>query len=104
MICTLLLAKRVQAYITQKEAGEIDASSDDLDRAGRAGTHGEIVALNKAMKAREKVTGRAMQESELGEFLLHNRSLVSKSLGQGVPPRCINCWHLTEGVRVIGND
>ena len=26
-----ILAKRVQAYITQKEAGEIEASSDDLD-------------------------------------------------------------------------
>jgi len=21
-----------------------------------------------------------------------------------VPLRCVNCWHLTDGVRVIGND
>jgi hypothetical protein len=99
-----MLKGRVEAYISQRDAGKINAESDDLLRAGVPGSHSEIIALDKAIKARESTTRQSMHESELSEFLLHNRSLMKKTLGQGVPPRCINCWHITEGVRVIGND
>ena len=99
-----LLKNRITAYDTQLKAGQVNAAESDLLRAGEPGTHSEVVALDKAIKAREAVTGRHMQEAELKDFLLHNRSLRPNSLGEGVPPRCAHCWHLTDGVRVVGND
>ena len=99
-----LLKNRVEAYDAQLKAGKVNASAVDLAKAGEPGTHSEVVALNKAIKAREAAMGRAMKDTELGDFMLHNRSLAPKSLGEGVPPRCANCWHITKGVRVIGND
>jgi RHS repeat-associated protein len=65
------------------------------------GTHSEIHALNKALHAREARLGRSVTESELREFLLHNRWLQGTRAGTGVPPRCGNCEVLTEGVTII---
>jgi hypothetical protein len=37
---------------------------------------------------------------------MHNRNLLDKPVPapEGVPPRCVHCWNLTDGVTVIGND
>jgi hypothetical protein len=73
---------------------------------GVPGSHAEIRALSQAIKAREALTGRPVTEAELPEFLMHNRNLLDKPVPapEGVPPRCVHCWHLTDGVTVIGND
>ncbi len=65
------------------------------------GTHSEIYALNEALYAREARLGRPVLENELGEFLLHNRSLRGTNRIEGVPPRCTNCEYLTNGVTVV---
>jgi hypothetical protein len=72
-----------------------------IDIAGQPGGHSEIRALDAAIKAREQYTGKSITEADLGSFLLHNRSLKNSV---DVPPRCVHCWHLTDGVTVIGND
>ena len=99
-----VLSERVTAHKTELANGRVNASEIDLSKAGQPGTHSEIMALDKAIKAREAVTGKPVTDAELSDFMLHNRSLVPKTLGEGVPPRCANCWHITKGVRVIGND
>jgi hypothetical protein len=65
------------------------------------GSHSEISALNQALKAREKATGKAINESQLDEFLLHNRALQAGRKSVGVPPRCDDCAEITAGVQVI---
>ncbi|RZK33438.1 MAG: hypothetical protein EOO61_15310, partial [Hymenobacter sp.] len=83
-----VLDKRVGDYKEAIKDGKINASEIDLTKAGEPGTHSEIMALDKALKAREVYTGQPATEADLGDFMLHNRSLVSKTLGEGVPPRC----------------
>ena len=46
-----------------------------MARAGVAGTHSEIVGLNKLINARELATGVAVTEKDLSEFVYVNRSL-----------------------------
>jgi len=99
-----LLKKRLQGF---EAKGVKLADPSDVARAGTAGSHSEIVALDKALKAREVLTGKAVGESELSSFLLHNRNLINaKGLPAptGVPPRCVGCFNITEGVTVIGNE
>ncbi len=60
-------------------------------KAGIPGAHSEIVALNKALYAREAALGRVATESDLSEFVLHNRSLRGTTKIEGVPPPCDNC-------------
>lgn len=96
-----LLRDRLDAHERALADNTISAPSLDIERAGVPGSHSEINALNQALQARE-AAGLPVREEDLGDLLLHNRSLGRDS--SGVPPRCINCWHITDGVRVIGND
>jgi Domain of unknown function (DUF4781)/YwqJ-like deaminase len=97
-----LLKERLKTYDQRKDAGLIKAENPlSLETAGLPGSHSELRALDQALKARESYTGQSISEDDLSSFLLHNRSLGDTS---GVPPRCINCWHLTDGITVIGND
>lgn len=72
-------------------------------RAGVAGSHSEIFALNNALLARE-AAGEAVTEANLSEFLLHNRALRGPRAGTGKPPRCGNCNPLTDGVTTVDID
>lgn len=92
--------------------------SSSLTMAGEPGNHAEIRALDASLKAYEARTQTKVTEADLPKFLLHNRSLKKEKDGtvkpdgsankienrDGVPPRCLHCWHLTDGVTVIGND
>jgi hypothetical protein len=73
----------------------------DIARAGVKGRHSEVYAMNEALFALEKASGKTLTKEVFGEFLLYNRSLIRPG---GVPPRCFNCRYITDGVRVIGND
>ncbi len=54
--------------------------------------------MDKAIKAR----GGSFTESDLQDFLLYNKKLhIAENAS---PPRCVNCWHFTDGLKVIGND
>jgi hypothetical protein len=97
-----ILKQRLIAY-KQKLGNNLIKVEDPLSisKAGEPGSHSEIRALDQALKAREAHTGQPATEADLSSFLLHNRSLNDPT---GVPPRCVNCWHITNGVTVIGND
>lgn len=60
-------------------------------RAGKPGTHSEIIALNRALYEREAALGRPVKPQELSEFVLHNRSLFRSNKRMGIPPPCPNC-------------
>jgi hypothetical protein len=53
------------------------------------------------LKACEDFTRQSVTETDLDSFLLYNRNLKNPA---AVPPQCVNCWHITDGVTVIGND
>jgi hypothetical protein len=114
-----LLGDRLRIHDAKIKSGEVKMESPlSLDMAGISGHHAEIRALDEALKAYEIRTKKQVTEEDLPKFLLHNRSLQKQKDGttrsdgsankvpnmDGVPPRCLNCWHLTDGVAVIGND
>jgi hypothetical protein len=81
-----LLRQRLTTYLS-------DTGGVTPAQAGVAGSHSEIVALNKALYAREAALGRPVTEAELGEFVIHNKSLWP-SRPEGVPPPCVNCANI----------
>jgi hypothetical protein len=102
-----VLKQRLETHMQKVGAGEVKAENGkSLEMGGVPGSHAEIRALSQAIKAREALIGRPVTEAELPEFLMHNRNLLDKPVPapEGVPPRCVHCWHLTDGVTVIGND
>ena len=73
-------------------------------RAGVPGSHSEIMALDQAIKAREARLGITATETDISDFLLHNRSLIGERRAIGIPPRCANCAAITDGINVIGGN
>jgi RHS repeat-associated protein len=85
----------LEAHLAElQRTGQI---TDAVERAGVAGTHSEIVALNKAIKAREALTGVSVTERDLADFVYVNRNLQGPFAGQCVPPPCYNCSYLIRG-------
>jgi len=99
------LKGRLENYQQKLANGEINAARDDIARAGLPGSHSEIMALDKTLKAMEQKMGKELSDAKVSDLLpnllLHNRSLNNPN---GVPPRCVNCFNITEGISVIGND
>jgi len=93
-----LLQQRLDQYL---DFSDLTGGATPL-RAGVPGSHSEIVALNQALKARELSTGIPMSAGGLSEFLMTNRSLIGTRSVIGIPPRCLNCVALTDGVTMIG--
>lgn len=92
-----LLQNRLDTYLAT-------TAGDTPVRAGIPGAHSEIVALNDALNARQVLTGVAVTEADLPGFLLSNRSLIGQTRVTGIPPRCANCFSLTDGVTVVGGN
>jgi uncharacterized protein YPO0396 len=114
-----LLKERLDAHQAKLDSKKVKIEDEtSLIKAGTPGEHAEIRALDSALKAYEARTGTKVTEDDLPKFMLHNRSLRKEKDGtykldgsankveqrDGVPPRCVHCWHLTDGVTVIGND
>ena len=89
--------KRIEAL----EKGIADGTIKHKPSDGTPGAHSEVVALDKALKAREKATGKKVTEENLGDFELHNRS-TSNNRPNKTMHRCGNCGCLTDGVDVVG--
>ena len=99
--------ERYDSHFAKLENNSVKASKDDILRAGTTYgpdgkvdnfiIHSEVVALDKAAKARG-----VFKEADMQDLLLHNKQLYKGR--NGVPPRCVNCWHITDGLKVIGND
>jgi hypothetical protein len=90
-----LLQNRLDGYLAT-------TAGDTPLRAGIPGAHSEIGALNDALNARQATTGMPVTEADLPSFLLSNRSLIGQTRVVGIPPRCLNCFSLTNGVTVVG--
>jgi len=67
------------------------------------GAHSEVVALDKAIKAREVITGVPVREADLGSFQLHNRSMMNAHPATPMD-RCSNCQAISAGTEVVGHD
>ena len=90
-----LLAERLAGYLSETRGVT-------PERAGKPGTHSEIVALNRALHEREAMLGRPVEPQELSEFVLHNRSLRGSTKVEGIPPPCPNCEAiLPPGIRIL---
>lgn len=88
-----VIKKRIKAQQKLIDEGKLPA---DIDI--RAGGHSEIRALDEALKARDKVTGRISTEADLKDLYLHNRHLPSNTPFN----RCPNCSSITSGVQTVG--
>jgi hypothetical protein len=99
-----ILKKRLEIHNKHLVDGTVKASVDDINRAAIAGSHSEIVAIDKALKAR----GAGATEADLADFIIHNKQLGGQvdniGIPKGCPPRCAHCWFLSDGIKVIGND
>lgn len=96
-----ILKNRLGEYQKLIDGKMIEADDIIFQKASKVASHSEIRALDEALKARESFLKRPITEEELSEFLLHNKALNGSG---NVPPRCLHCWHLTDGLTVIGND
>jgi predicted nuclease with TOPRIM domain len=60
-----------------------------ITHAGKAGTHSEFVALDQAIKAREKATGRPATVQDLKELAMSHQATEGHAAGS-----CFNCTHI----------
>jgi hypothetical protein len=70
------------------------------DTAGPAGTHSEIVALDRALKKRQQRTSSTPIEGDMTTFYLHNRCTLTGRAGKTMDC-CDNCHVLTRGVYTV---
>jgi hypothetical protein len=73
-------------------------SQKDWPHPSDPGTHSEIYALDKALKARE-AAGMKVTEKSLKDFTLYNETLYKKKTGS--VPCCANCTRLLDGVESL---
>jgi uncharacterized Zn-binding protein involved in type VI secretion len=90
---------RIEARESVLRSGEAVAGPRD----GTPGAHSEVVALDRAIQAREQATGIPVTEADLPTFQLHNQSLMNAHPATPMH-RCSNCTSITDGVEVIGHD
>jgi hypothetical protein len=87
------------------------ASLDATRTHGSApGSHAEVYALNEALLAREKATGKPVTQADLRSFTLDTVWVkggtgTGKGMTPGLPAeRCANCTQLTRGVKNLPGD
>jgi hypothetical protein len=92
------LKKRLEEHIKQLLAKGVNATEMDIIRAGSAGSHGEIRALDKLLKEVDPTT-------ILGDHVFNNIIGYNRFLRDGavsIQPSCVHCFYLTDGVKFIG--
>ena len=93
----------VKERIINQEKAIAEGITTPSPRAGTPGAHSEVVALDKAIKARELMTGQKVTEADLSTFKLHNQSMMNAHPASRMN-RCDNCAVITDGVTVIGHE
>jgi hypothetical protein len=91
-----VLNLRYQKHLEQMTKG-LKASVDDISKAGIAGSHGEIRALNDLLYYLER-SGVMVTDDIFKEITAYNRFLQKV----GVQPPCVHCFYITDGVKYIG--
>lgn len=96
-----ILKRRLNIHNQMLNDGEVLVSSiDDIARAGEVGSHGEIRALDALLKSLQK-DGINVTDNIFEDIIGFNRSILKK---EGNPPRYIHCWHISDDVKMIGNN
>ena len=124
-----LIQKRYQEHKKKIESTELSQLVEDpkgnaqqiIDFAGNPASHAEIRVLDQLLKRREERNkkqgiNKKLTETDLQDFMIHNRNLDKRKvknddgtktvidIGDSIPPRCVHCFYLTNGVVIIGND
>ena len=94
-----VIKDRINARTEALENGTATAKKT----AGTPGAHSEVVATDKALKAREAFNGRPATEADLSDLHLHNRSTMEATGGQPMN-RCDNCRPITDGINTVGHN
>lgn len=97
-----IIRKRIRYLEFLEEHNLLNASIESINAAGKFGAHAEARVLDKALKDIEIMEGLpsgSFPETRLSEF-----NIFVKYRGGSCPPRCVACWNLSEGVRIIGNE
>ena len=89
---------RFEKHLKILKEKNIKASIEDILRAGKEGSHGEIRALDALLKHIDPkgVLGEAVFDN----IISYNRFL-RKSADKLQPP-CVHCYYLTSGIRYLG--
>ena len=95
-----LLKERIQNRQAAVDEGKRLGKPEFETVDHRAGAHSEVVALDKALKAREAATGKRVTAADLNEILLHNRNMPKTQIQMD---RCPNCSVITNGVKTVGH-
>jgi hypothetical protein len=91
-----ILNLRYQKHPEQMTKG-LKAAPDDISKAGIAGSHGEIRALNDLLFYIER-SGVKVTDDIFNEITAYNRFLRKL----GVQPPCTHCFYITDGIKYIG--
>jgi hypothetical protein len=94
----ITLKKRLTAHLQKLEQKGVQASISDIERAGKAGSHGEIRALDKLLKKVDPM-------GELGEAVFDGITGYNRFLREGanaIQPPCVHCYYITNGIKFIG--
>ncbi len=95
-----ILKQRYEIHLEMLKSRRVLASELDIAKASQAGAHGEVRALDALLKYLES-NGVEVTDDTLGSILCFNKSIIRTG---GNPPRCVHCWHLTDKVKMVGND
>lgn len=88
---------RLDKHIAKLKMNGVLATKNDLLRAGKMGSHGEIRALDKLL--REVDPQGKLGEAVFQEIVGYNRFLWNI---EKIQPPCVHCYYLTAGVKFIG--
>jgi hypothetical protein len=88
---------RLNKHIAKLKMNGVLATKNDLLRAGKMGSHGEIRALDKLLKEIDP-------QGKLGEAVFQDIVGYNRFLWQieKIQPPCTHCYYLTSGVKFIG--
>lgn len=91
-----IIKQRIDSHQLNRKNGTAQVNP----KAGTIGAHSEVVALDRALKARELTLNKPVLEEEFPSFYIHNRSTMAASAGQPMN-RCDNCIVITKGVNTV---
>jgi hypothetical protein len=93
----ITLRKRFDIHLEKIRAKNIKATSEDILRAGWAGSHGEIRALDKLLKEIDPL-------GKLGDDIFDNIMGYNRFLRRvdKVQPPCVHCHFITKGIHYMG--
>ncbi len=92
------LKKRFDKHVSTIKAKNVKASESDILRAGWAGSHGEIRALDALLKKIDPL-------GILGEQIFSDITAYNQFLRNGadkIQPPCVHCYYITKGINFIG--